>query len=82
MRTTLAIDDVLLQRAKQRAGRQGVTLGRYVEEALRQQLAAQPQPTPAKITLPVNPNGVLRPGIDPTSNSELFELLDAEDSGR
>ncbi|MCL2781797.1 MAG: type II toxin-antitoxin system VapB family antitoxin [Actinomycetia bacterium] len=82
MRTTLAIDDVLLQRAKRRAERQGITLGRYVEEALRRHLV-RPLPAPSDaVALPVNRSGALRPGIDPSSNSELFELLDEPDPRR
>lgn len=35
MRTTLAIDDALLELAKQRARDRGTTLGKVVEDALR-----------------------------------------------
>jgi len=39
MRTTLAIDDELLRRARERARREGVTPGVVVENALRRDLA-------------------------------------------
>lgn len=79
MRTTLAIDDKLLKAAKKRAGLRGVTLGTYVEEALRQRLAA-PEDAPPSPPIPVFTRGTgMRPGIDPKSNQSLFDALDAGD---
>ncbi|WP_159500615.1 ribbon-helix-helix domain-containing protein [Microbacterium sp. 18062] len=75
MRTTLSIDDALLDRAKQRAQQRGVTLGRYVEEALREHLSAPPR-VGEPVSLPVFPGGRLRPGIDPSSNRALYDALD------
>lgn len=78
MRTTISIDDALLERAKCRAAEQRVTLGSYIEEALRQRLSAAPAPT-STIELPVFNGGTgLSPGIDPTSNRSLYEALDEE----
>ncbi len=75
MRTTLAINDSLLARAKARANERGITLGSYVDEALREHLAA-PERAVVAVELPVAAGGALRPGIDPTSNRSLYDALD------
>lgn len=76
MRTTIAIDDRLLEASKRRARSLGLTLGQLVEEALRRQLSAG--------SLVVQPPSVPvfrggdgpRPGVDLTSNRALLEVLD------
>lgn len=76
MRTTLAIDDSLLGLAKRRARARGLTLGQYVEEALRQALARGPVTGP-RPEVPVFSGGTgLRPGVDATSNRSLLESMD------
>ena len=78
MRTTVRIDDALLERAKRRAAAQGATLGSYMEEALRQHLSSLPTPH-QDVDLPVfdgGADGGLHPGIDPASNRALYEALD------
>ena len=42
MRTTISIDDDVLQTAKQRASDEGRTLGELITEALRERLARRP----------------------------------------
>jgi len=77
MRTTVSIDDALLERAKERAAQRGQTLGQYVESAVRRDLVASPvsQSVPE---LPVFTRGTgMRPGVDPSSNRALFDALDA-----
>jgi len=77
MRTTLAIDDQLLEAAKVRASARGTTLGRYVEDALRRELA-DPVDQPVAIQLPVFTRGTgMRVGLDSVSNRSLFDVLDA-----
>ncbi len=80
MRTTLAIDDALLARAKLRASERGVTLGSFVEEALREWLSA-PERRSQPPVLPVAEGGRLRPGIDASSNRALYDALDEADRG-
>ena len=46
MKTTLNLDDQVLRRAKERAARDGVTLTRFVENALRARLMATPRKEP------------------------------------
>lgn len=77
MRTTLAIDDALLERAKKRASGRGITLGEYVSEAVREHLV-RPEPAPIAVTLPVFDGGGLRAGLDPSSNRALYEVLDRD----
>jgi hypothetical protein len=77
MRTTVTVDDHLLEAAKGRARERGQTLGQVVEDALRRQLATQA--APASVELPVfRGGGGMRPGIDLTSNRALREALDAD----
>lgn len=83
MRTTVSIDDALLERAKRRAAEEGETLGGYLEEALRQRLAAIADNEAQSIDLPVfdgGPSGGLHAGIDPSSNRALYEALDEGDN--
>ena len=77
MRTTLSIDEALVERAKKRAAERGQTLGQYVEDAVRRDLVAplKQEDAPA---LPVFTRGTgLRPGLDPSSNRALYDTLDA-----
>lgn len=77
MRTTLAIDDELLARAKRRAASRHLTLGQYVEEAVRRDLLADDAPR-ERVELPVFAGGRVRPGIDVSSNRDLYDALDEE----
>lgn len=74
MRTTVAIDDHLLARAKDRARERGTTLGRIIEDALRTELN-RPASGDAP-PIPVFHGGGLRPGVDLSSNRAIQELLD------
>lgn len=76
MRTTVTIDDELLALAKRRASERGETLGSFVEEALRRELAAVTAERP-RVTLPVFQGDTgPRPGIDLTSNAAILEAMD------
>jgi hypothetical protein len=76
MRTTISIDDHLLARARQQARRRGQTLGQYVEEALRSELAGSGSMSP-RPPVPVFTGGTgPRPGVDLTSNRAILEALD------
>ena len=72
MRTTITIDDRLLERAKRRARDHGTTLGGVVEESLHH-LLSMPKPS-AGPPLPLFEGGTgLAPGIDPSSNASIHE---------
>jgi hypothetical protein len=79
VRTTVSLDDELLARAKHEAEKAGITLSRYLEEALRLSLAAPPARASGPVELPVSEGGEPRPGVDLTSNASLFELIDEDD---
>lgn len=75
MRTTLSIDDRLLAEAKARAHAAGITLGSYVEDALRRDLAARRSargPVPLTVS---SATGGPRPGVDLTSNRGLYDAI-------
>lgn len=75
MRTTVSIGDELLAQAKRRAANRQLTLGQYVEQALRRDLLAD-EPPRQVVELPVFAGGRPRPGIDVTSNRDLYDALD------
>lgn len=76
MRTTVAIDDELLDAAKRRARSRGRTLGQLIEAALRRELAVAAEEGD-RPPVPVFRAGTgPRPGLDLTSNRALHEALD------
>jgi hypothetical protein len=75
VRTTVTIDDKLLELVKDRAREQGVTLGVLFEKSLRLYLA-RPAPT-AGPPLPVfHGDSGFAPGIDPSSNVSMLDAAD------
>lgn len=84
MRTTLDIDDLLLQQAKQLAAREHITLTRLIEEGLAARLrhADRPPAAPTRLRLPVFAGGGgLQPGIKNTrSHQAILDALDEQDS--
>jgi len=75
MRTTVSINDQVLERAKRRARERGVSLGTVVEDALRRDLSRVGEAT-ARPEIPVFAGTGVRPGVDLTSSRALRELLD------
>ncbi len=76
MRTTVALDDHLLESAKRRARERGQTLGQVLEDALRRELAGRDEVEQIEIPVFRGGGGPL-PGIDLTSNRALREALDS-----
>ncbi len=76
MRTTVNIDDRLLEWAKEVAKQRESSLGEIVDEAL-QLLLSQPSRDDGPQLPAFTPEvpGLL-PGIDPNSNASLFEAAD------
>ncbi|MFT4259617.1 type II toxin-antitoxin system VapB family antitoxin [Microbacterium sp.] len=75
MRTTLSIDDHLLAEAKKRAHEAGTTLGAYVEDALRRDLAVRRASSgPVRLTVS-SATGGARPGVDLSSNRGLYDAI-------
>lgn len=77
MRTTVALNDHLLEAAKRRARERGQTLGQVVETALRRELAEPAVSEPVEVPVFRGGNGSL-PGVDLRSNRALLELLDRD----
>jgi len=77
MRTTIRLDDQLLADAKRYAAKQGVTLTRVIEDALRERIMRQSlTPKRKKICLQtVKGNGVF-PGVDISNNVSTLDRME------
>ena len=89
MLTSLKIDDDLYRMAKASAASQGLTITKYLDQALRLQLAlgasglAQKQVNTAKqISLPTCPVALKRPDVSVDDLNLAENLLDAQDAVR
>ncbi len=76
MKTTLEIDDRLLERAKRYASSQGTTLRAVVEEALRARLAPRPEARVRYRFAPPIVRGSGPPRVDVADRNALYDLLD------
>ena len=77
MRTTINIQDELLQRAKQLALERHNTLGSVIEDALRRCLSQNIRVSQAKRTrLPTFKGKGLQPGVDLDSSSALLDVME------
>jgi plasmid stability protein len=74
-RTTLAIDDELLKRMKEKAAREGRTLQAVANELLRQALHQQRPKSRPKLVLR-GWDAVERPGVDLLDRDKLFDVMD------
>lgn len=80
MRTTVTIDDGLLETVKRHGETRKLTLGTMVEEGLRLFLARAEEAAQVGPPLPVFTRGTgMATGIDPTSNVSMLDAVDAED---
>jgi len=74
-RTTLAIDDDVLKRMKEKAAREGRTLQETANELLKQALT--PQRPRKRIRLALRGwKAVTRAGVDLLDRDKLFDLMD------
>lgn len=74
-RTTLAIDDEVLKRIKEKAAREGRTFQETANELLKQALA--PQRFRKKIKLALRGwKATTRAGVDLLDRDQLFDLMD------
>jgi len=78
MRTTLDIDDTLLEKAKARARQTRRTLTGVIEEALRQALiGTSPAAVPPVYTFTLKPvRGATLPGVDLSDRDSLYERME------
>ena len=81
MRTTVRLDDALLERAKWEARRRKTTLTALLGEGLQLVLAGGQRSMPrAHVSLPVsNESGGTLPGIDLNDTSALLDVMEARE---
>jgi hypothetical protein len=76
MKTTLDLDDELLRRAKAAAARAGVSLRRWVEDALRSRLLPRSKRGPRfRLQVPVI-TGTAPPAVDIADRNALYDLME------
>ena len=76
MKTTLNLNDQVLRQAKQRAARDGITLTRFVEDALRARLAGTGRRR-RRLRLQLDTvTGYAPPNVDIDDRNALYEVLD------
>ena len=79
MRTTIRMDDDLLEAVKAAAVGSGQTLTRFIEDAVRRQLAiGERVKTTTPPDLPIFSGDGVHPGVDLDSNAALLDLMDVE----
>ncbi|MBZ5583363.1 MAG: DUF2191 domain-containing protein [Acidobacteriia bacterium] len=78
MRTTVRLDDALLEQAKREAAQRGETLTSLIELGLRLVLAQSKETKPRpRVKLPVcHAGGGTLPGIDLNNSAALWDILD------
>lgn len=76
MKTTLNLNDHILRRAKRHASRDGTTLTRFVEDALRARLMDDSREQPAFKLVVKTVHGHAPPNIDISDREALYHLLD------
>jgi hypothetical protein len=77
MRTTVRVDDGLLEEAKRYALETGRTLTAVIEDALRESLGrARRAPRQRKVRLTTFDGGGMSPGADLTDSASLRDLMD------
>ena len=76
MKTTLNLNDQVLRQAKGRAARDGTTLTRFVEDALRARLAtANDSKAPFRMRLK-SVKGDRPPNVDISDRDALYDVID------
>lgn len=78
MRTTVRLNDQLLERARRRAASTGTTLTALIEQGLTLVLSGPVEATPRKrVKLPVSKaTGGTLPGVDLTSSAALLDAME------
>ncbi len=76
MKTTLNLNDQVLRQAKQRAARDGITLTRFVEDALRARLAGTGSRRPPFRLRLETVTGDAPPNVDIADRDALYDVLD------
>lgn len=81
MRTTLSIDDHVMAMAKRLAVSRNCSLGKFVEDALRQVVACAgaDMERRTRVDLPEGGEGGLQPGIDMNNSADLLFVMEKRD---
>ncbi len=79
IRTTVRLNEALLDQAKAVAEQEGSTLTALIEEGLRWAVAREDRPRERIVLRTSSAGGELRPGIDLNNSAQLWELLDEEE---
>ena len=81
MRTTVRLDDALLDRARREAARRGTTLTALIEQGLRLVLRSPMRQTdPPRANLPqCRAGGGTQPGVNLDDTSSLLDRMDQRD---
>ena len=75
MKTTLNLNDEVLRRSKEDAARQGITLTRFVEDALAVKLSGSGRRPPFRLTLKTV-RGTRPPNVDISDCDALYDVID------
>lgn len=78
MRTTISIDDSLLEIAKSRAKKLGLTLGEYIETTIRGDIARRSDDGQGPPIPVFDGKTGFVPGVIWTSNAEMQKFLDKD----
>ena len=76
MKTTLNLNDQVLQQAKGWAAQDGITLTKFVEDALREKLMAERRPRPAFRLRMRTVRGYAPPSVDISDRDALYDVID------
>jgi hypothetical protein len=77
MRTTISIDDALLELARRKALEEKISFARFVEDSVREKLAREEQyANPEKRPLVTWKGDGLLPGVDPFDSRGLLDRMD------
>ena len=75
MKTTLNLDDQLIRKAKKRAMRDGISLARFVEDALRAKLLLVSRHGSKYKFRPVVVEGTREPNVDISNRDALYDIV-------
>lgn len=81
MRTTVRLDEALMERARQEAARRGMTLTSLIEQGLRLALRRPlKHPQRDSVSLPeCHAGGGVLPGVDLNDSASLLERMEGRD---
>ena len=81
MKTTLNLNDEILNSARSKAHRDGVTLTRFVEDALRAKLLEAGRRPPGFRLEARTVTGTRPPAVDISDREALYEVMGGDDRG-